>query len=79
MSLHITHEDRLRGILREWRKAQQDPQLKVPATLALLIEAAGLALADQDARYADQMNAMAERTRTSENSERVMELSRGRS
>ena len=65
MSLHITHEDRLRGILREWRKAQQDPKLHVPCTLALLIEAAALALADQDARYADNMSRMdAERRHT---------------
>ena len=56
MSLHISHEDRLRGILREWRKAQQDPKLHVPCTLSLLIEAAALALSDQDARYADSMS-----------------------
>ena len=63
--LHISHEDRLRGILREWRKAQADPKLHVPCTLALLIEAAALALSDQDARYADNMSRLdAERRHT---------------
>lgn len=61
--LYISHEDRLRGILREWRKAQQDAKTVVPCTFALLLEAAALALSDQDARQADAMNRLdAERT-----------------
>ena len=65
--LTITHEDRLRGILREWRKAQADPKTVVPCTFALLLQAAGLALDDQDARYADVLNRLdAERQRNGE-------------
>lgn len=60
----MTHEDRLRGILREWRKAQADPAVKVPATFALLLEAAALALSDQDARQADAMNRLEAETQS---------------
>ena len=79
MSLTISHEDRIRQIVRHLKKTvQPDPNVKVPAWFAALLDAAALAISDQDARYADAMNRLEERTRASENSELVMEIARGR-
>ena len=57
MSLTISHEDRIRQIVRHWKKTvQPDPNVKVPAWFAALLDAAALAISDQDARYADNMS-----------------------
>lgn len=52
----LTNEDRLRNIVRTYRHAvERQQEMKIPTPLMLLIEAAGLALDDQAATYAETM------------------------
>lgn len=49
----LTNEDRLRNIVRTYRKVKADPNARLPTPLELLLEAASLALEDQANRYAE--------------------------
>ena len=53
LPLHLTDADRLRGILRAFTEAQKDPQARIPARLAILLEGARVAEEDRINRYAD--------------------------
>ena len=53
----MTHNDRLRNIVRTYRAHQDDKRMVLPTALMLLLEAAGLALdEDERSRYADTMS-----------------------
>ena len=55
--IDMTHNDRLRNIVRTYRAFQDNPQMVLPTALMLLLEAAGLALDEDDrSRYADAMS-----------------------
>ena len=53
LPLHLTTEDRMRGILRAFSEAQKDPEARIPERLAILLEGARVAEEDRINRYAD--------------------------
>lgn len=53
--LQITHEDRLRNIVRAFKVAQSDENAKIPTYLSLLIDAARQALEQSENSYAEAM------------------------
>lgn len=48
--LKLTHEDRLRNIVRTFRKCKEDPKMVLPTTLTCLLEAASIAIANEEAK-----------------------------